>query len=161
MATTPGPPRNARRFTPERRQRYLDLLSSGVPCMAAARAVKIHYTTVVDHRRRDPEFAEAEEQARLGAVEAIEDALFQAAASGNVPAIKFFLTNRAPDRWRDTAAVSVSATAGAIADGSGGAASVAELRAAVLAELDAGHVEALGMLDPFVGAIEAQATEVA
>jgi hypothetical protein len=49
----------------------------------------------------DPAFADSVDQAEMGAHELVEDALFQAAQSGNVVAMIFYLKNRKPDEWRD------------------------------------------------------------
>lgn len=42
------------------------------------------------------------EEAIEGQIGTVEDALYKAAVEGNVVAQKFFLCNRASDRWKDT-----------------------------------------------------------
>ncbi len=46
-------------------------------------------------------FAEAVSEAESDAIGKVENALFEAAISGNVTAIQVYLYNRAPKRWTD------------------------------------------------------------
>ena len=80
---------------------YFEHLRQGLRPGAAAEAVGITRQTVYMHRKNDPDFAEAERQAELEACEIVEDALFNAAISGNVKAAETWLYNRMPDRWTD------------------------------------------------------------
>jgi len=89
------------RFTTKKREAYLEHLRRGALRGAAAKAVGVSRWTPLAHAKADPEFARAIEEAELAAVQVVEDALFAAAAEGNVTAQIFVLTNRAPDRWRD------------------------------------------------------------
>ena len=68
--------------------------------MVAAEAIGISRYTVWSAIKADPEFAEAVELAELAACEPVEDALREAATSGNVPAIQTWLYNRGRGRWR-------------------------------------------------------------
>ncbi len=60
----------------------------------------------------DPAFAAAVEQAEMEANELVEDALFQAAQSGNVVACQVWLYNRMPARWQDKRNLSVTTPPG-------------------------------------------------
>jgi hypothetical protein len=53
------------------------------------------------HRLSDPTFEDEEIQAIAEAIGVVEDALFRTATKGNTTAQIFFLTNRAPEKWRD------------------------------------------------------------
>jgi hypothetical protein len=59
----------------------------------------------------DPKFAEEVERAEMEANETVENALFEAAQSGNVVAIQVWLYNRMPDRWKDKRAATAIAQA--------------------------------------------------
>lgn len=100
------------RFGDEKKAAYLEQLRNGVRRMAAARAVGVDPDTVSIHKAKDPEFAAACEQAELEACEQVEDALFQAAISGNVVACQVYLYNRMPSRWRDKRNVEAAVTHG-------------------------------------------------
>ena len=89
------------KFSKEKKEQYLDELRRGARRMAAAESVGINRETARAHYNADPEFAAAVEQAEMDANELIEDALFQAAESGNVVACQVWLYNRMPDRWKD------------------------------------------------------------
>jgi len=89
------------KFGKRRKQAYLDALRQGARRGAAAASVGVTRETVRLHRKKDPDFADAEEEAELEAHELVEDALFQAAISGNVTACQVWLYNRRPDRWQD------------------------------------------------------------
>ena len=67
----------------------------------AAHSVGVTRWTVLDYKKRDPEFASLADDAEMDANEEVEDALYMAATSGNVVAIQVWLYNRWPDRWRD------------------------------------------------------------
>ena len=100
-----GRKRNGKRtpwkFGAKTREKFLALLREGVGKCQAARSLKLDPHTPSEYAREHPEFGTAVEDARLESIEEVEDALFQAAVSGNVTACIFFLANRAPDRWRD------------------------------------------------------------
>jgi hypothetical protein len=100
------------KMTPERVAKYLDSLRAGNRRGMAARAAGITRDTVWRWRRLDPDFAHDEAQAELDAHEDVEDALYQAAISGNVTAIQVWLYNRMPDRWRDQRNLSVAGPGG-------------------------------------------------
>lgn len=88
---------------------YFAALEAGLGRMKAAVAADINYSAVRHARLTDPKFAEREQQALAVQINVIENALFEAAKSGNVTAIVFYLTNRAPkvegheghEEWQD------------------------------------------------------------
>jgi hypothetical protein len=90
-----------RKFGKRRQKAYLEALRGGARRGAAAVSVGITRQTVWMERTRNPEFAKAEEDAEMEANELVENALFQAAQSGNVTAAQVWLYNRMPERWQD------------------------------------------------------------
>lgn len=98
----PQPVRRKRyRFNDRRRAVYLDFLREGMRRGAAAVATGISRETVHHTIHNDPEFAAAVDRAELDACEPVEDALYQAAVSGNVHACEVWLYNRIPGKWAD------------------------------------------------------------
>jgi hypothetical protein len=91
----------AHKFNAKRQALYLAELAAGKRRGEAAEAVGVDRTTVYKHRLENPEFAVLESQAEVDACDEVEDALRQAALSGNVPAALAWLYNRSPDRWQD------------------------------------------------------------
>lgn len=80
--------------------RYLRLLEEGKRIGQAATGAGLLRKDIYHRRKMDPEFAELERQAEEAAAEKVEDALYDAAVGGNVPAAEKWLANRAKDRWR-------------------------------------------------------------
>ena len=97
------------RFGVAKRERYLQLLREGSRRQAAARAVAVDPSTVARYAREHADFARAIDEAEMEANEIVEDALFQAAASGNVIAMQVWLYNREPDRWMDMRRIGLQA----------------------------------------------------
>ena len=89
------------KFDELKRTRYLELLATGSRRGIAARTVGVTPKCVWDYRRQHTKFRKAESMAEMEANEQVEDALFQAAISGNVVACQVWLYNRQPDRWMD------------------------------------------------------------
>ncbi len=98
-----GKPGKAHRnkFDTIKRNEYLELLRQGHTRGLAASLVGIHRATVSTHMKKDSEFAEAVSEAESDAIGKVENALFEAATSGNVTAIQVYLYNRNPERWAD------------------------------------------------------------
>jgi hypothetical protein len=88
------------KFTPSRRAAYLDRLREGYRRGAAAEAVGVTRQLVTTYCQADKSFSQECEQAELDANEPVEDALYQAALSGNVRAAETWLYNRSADRWK-------------------------------------------------------------
>lgn len=89
------------KFTDTAKADYLDMLRQGNRRMAAAEAIDVAYSTIWRAMKADDDFARAVELAERRADEEVEDALYQAAISGNLTAIQVWLYNRWPDRWKD------------------------------------------------------------
>lgn len=97
------------RFSEPKRERYLELLREGGRRHQSARDVGVQPSTVARFAREHPEFALAIDEAEMEANQIVEDALFQAATSGNVVACQVWLYNRDPDRWMDMRRIGVNA----------------------------------------------------
>jgi hypothetical protein len=96
------------KFGQARRRRYLNALREGSSKTSAAAAAGVSYEMVRLYRKHSPFFADDELGAELYAVGNVEDSLYQTSVSGNVPAIKYYLNNRAPDRWQEDRHVHLS-----------------------------------------------------
>jgi len=84
-----------------KKKQYLEHISNGHTRGYAATLVGVHRHTINIHMKKYPEFAEAISEAELDAIAKVENALYEAAQSGNVTAIQVFLYNRDPKRWSD------------------------------------------------------------
>ena len=89
------------KFDTRKRERYLEKLRTGCGRGQAAAAANVSRSTIFNHRKADPRFAEVEADAELEAGAAVENALFTAALNGNVTAMIFYLQNRFSERWMD------------------------------------------------------------
>ncbi len=89
------------KFDSIKKDEYLALLRQGHTRGLAASLVGIHRATVSIHMKKDSGFAEAVSEAESDAIGKVENALFEAAISGNVTAIQVYLYNREPERWAD------------------------------------------------------------
>jgi hypothetical protein len=91
---------------------YLEHISNGHTRGYAATLVGLHRTTILRHMKDDKDFAQAVTEAEADAIGKIENALFEAAQSGNVTAIQVFLYNRDPKRWSDKRNVQLAGEGG-------------------------------------------------
>ncbi len=83
-------------------QRFLGALRQGLRRGAAARAAGVSRMYVWRHLQEHPEFQEEIDRAEADACDMVEEALLRAINEKlNVPGMIFWLTNRAPDRWKD------------------------------------------------------------
>ena len=89
------------KFDTIKKDEYLELLRQGHTRGLAVSLVGIHRATVSTHMKKDTVFAEAVSEAESDAIGKVENALFEAAISGNVTAIQVYLYNRDPKRWTD------------------------------------------------------------
>jgi hypothetical protein len=89
------------RFGPAKRKAFLEALRNGIGRGEAARSLGIGRNTPIRYGGRHADFAVAVEEAEMAANERVENALFQAAISGNVTACQVWLYNRVPERWQD------------------------------------------------------------
>ena len=91
---------HVKKFNQKRRKVYLQALRDGMRRTAAAQAAGVDFVTVWHAMKDDPEFAEAVDDAEVEACDPIETALYDAAQSGNVPAIQTWLYGRSKGRWK-------------------------------------------------------------
>lgn len=89
------------KFDDIKKAKYLEHISNGHTRGYAATLVGMHRSTIVDHMKANPDFAEAVSEAELDAIGKVVNALHEAATSGNVTAIQVFLYNRDPVNWKD------------------------------------------------------------
>jgi hypothetical protein len=88
-------------FGTKKREAYLRALREGNSRSTAARQAGVSRELVRQYRHATEGWAEEEAAAEEEAHGQVEDALFQAAVSGNVTAIQVWLYNRRPERWKD------------------------------------------------------------
>jgi predicted DNA-binding protein (UPF0251 family) len=118
-ATKAAPAHRCNKCNKEARALYLEKLKEGLTRTEAAEAIGIDRTTIWRYRMAHPTFDKLVSQAERGAVELVEDALFQAATKGqNVKAMEIFLYNRAGDRWTDKRTPSIVNNVNGIQGGS-------------------------------------------
>lgn len=79
--------------------KYIKFIAAGMRVTAAAERAGLTYQMVKTRRWNDPEFKQLEKDAEAQAAEPIEDSLYAAAQSGNVPAAIKWLEKRSVERW--------------------------------------------------------------
>ena len=79
----------------------IESLKNGSTRAAACKAAGINRATFYNWFNASRKFRKRVEEALLTQIGVVEDALYKAAVEGSVAAQKFFLCNRAPDRWKD------------------------------------------------------------
>lgn len=89
-----------KKFNQKRREVYLQALRGGMRRTAAAEAAGVSFPTVWAAMKEDAAFADAVDVAEVEACDPIENALREAAQSGNVPAIQTWLYGRSKGRWK-------------------------------------------------------------
>lgn len=96
------------KFTPDRQEAYLRLIARGVGKYAAANTIEVgvHPRTVERYERAHPEFHNRVLRAEGFRDDAVENAMYVSALSGNVIAQQIWLYNRRPPTaerpgWRD------------------------------------------------------------
>lgn len=77
------------------------LATRGLTEEQIAHAIGIHRDTLTNHKKRNSELSEAIKRGRAKGIAKVSNALFEAAISGNVTAMIFYLKNRAPNEWSD------------------------------------------------------------
>jgi hypothetical protein len=90
-----------KKFDDIKKAEYLELLREGTGRCRAARSVGVNIFTVERHMGQYPSFADAVSLAETEADDEVENALYQAAISGNVTACQVWLYNRRKDKWTD------------------------------------------------------------
>jgi len=91
-----------------KKAKYIEYIANGHTRGYAATLVGVHRKTIWEHMKKDKEFAIAVSEAETDAIGKVENALFEAATSGNVTAQQVYLYNRDPDRWTDRRNVRLS-----------------------------------------------------
>lgn len=89
------------KFTEEKRARYLGSLRQGLRHGQACRAANISRQTVWQYKKAHPEFQQEIDHAEADYCDEVEKCLLKSIRKLNLSAMIFWLTNRAPDRWRD------------------------------------------------------------
>jgi len=107
----------AYKFTTKKKKEFLRLIrEDGMRRSAALAEVGITRQTLSAHIKDDPALADALDEAEMDQAskknEIVEDALFDAAESGNVTAIQVYLYNRVPERWSDKRNVQLTGSNG-------------------------------------------------
>lgn len=95
-----------------KKKEYLSYIANGHTRGYAATLCGVGRTTVYEHMKVDKEFADAIPQAESDAIAKVENALYEAATSGNTTAIQVFLYNRDPKRWSDRRNIQLSGEGG-------------------------------------------------
>uniref|UniRef100_A0A6M3KV19 Putative methyltransferase n=1 Tax=viral metagenome TaxID=1070528 RepID=A0A6M3KV19_9ZZZZ len=91
---------------------YLEYIRNGHTRGYAATLTGLSRVTIFRHMKKDAEFAEAVSEAETDAIAKVENALYEAATSGNVTAIQVFLYNRDPKRWSDRRNIQIAGEGG-------------------------------------------------
>ena len=100
------------KFDSIKKAEYLEQLRNGHTRGYAATLTGVGRQTIYDHIKKDKGFGAAISEAEDDAIAKVENALFEAANSGNVTAIQVFLYNRNPKRWADRRNIQVSGERG-------------------------------------------------
>ncbi len=80
-------------------------LENGAGIQAACKAAGITTMSFWRWRKKNPKLDKLVATLLEGQIEIVEDALYKSALAGNTTAQIFFLTNRAPERWKDRRAI--------------------------------------------------------
>jgi len=86
----------------KRRQIIVESLRNGATKTKACAEANITRDTFYRWIKIAKSFKRGVEEAVESQVGVVEDALYKIAVEGNLAAQKFFLCNRAPDKWKDT-----------------------------------------------------------
>lgn len=92
---------NGSKFDEAKKTAYINLILEGKGRMMAAGELGVSPRTVQKHMVSSKEFKQAVSQAETEVNQKVENALYEAATSGNVTAIQVWLYNRDPKRWND------------------------------------------------------------
>lgn len=95
---------------------YVRLIRAGMRRVHAAEQVGVAYTTVLEHFRRFPDFAQAVSEAEMARLDLVEEALYETAIGGNVVAQQVVLYNRRPEEWADQRMMRARIEAAAVAE---------------------------------------------
>jgi len=93
--------RTSRRLSLQKKSAFLDALGKGYSVSGAAKAAGATRNTFYKHRREEPEFAAAWDEAYEIGTDRLEDVLQVRALEGNTAELIFALKSRRPERYRD------------------------------------------------------------
>jgi hypothetical protein len=88
------------RMTQLRQRMMVGLLMNGHTISGACEAINVSRTTKLKFRKENEDYRRKVEEALDARVEIVEDALFALAVSGSYHAQRFWLLNRARNRWK-------------------------------------------------------------
>jgi hypothetical protein len=97
------------KFDKEMQAKFCDCIAHGLRISQAAKSCGINRSTYLDYYSSDPEFKRAVDEAEEAATDVIENALFEAAAGGDVKAQQVWLFNRRKHAWSDSKNLKVDA----------------------------------------------------
>jgi len=84
------------------RRIIVESLENGATKTRACAGADIGRATFYRWKKSSKHFKRAVDEAEESQIGRVEDAVYKLAAEGDLAAGKFFLCNRAPDRWKDT-----------------------------------------------------------
>lgn len=90
------------------KQIAVEMLAEGYSQEDVCEELGINPSTLWRMMEADPKFKDHVREAREIANDNVESALYQAALAGDVKAMKFYLTNRCPEKWSDTNRIQVA-----------------------------------------------------
>jgi len=96
------------KMTARRQKQIIDMIELGQTIAYACEAVGIHRNTELRFRKSNPDYEKLVNEALESRAELVADSLFMQALNGDVSAIKFFLINRANDKWKSEQYMKVS-----------------------------------------------------
>lgn len=97
------------KFDKEMQAKFCDCIARGLRISQAAQSCGINRSTYLDYYSADPEFKRAVDEAEEAATDRVENALFEAAVSGDVKAQTVWLFNRRKHSWSDSKNLKVDA----------------------------------------------------
>ena len=86
------------------------LAAQGLNEAQIAANLGINWKTLQDRKLQFTEFSEALARGKAKGINAVTNALFNSAVTGNFHAQKFYLTNRDPESWKDKQTVDQNTT---------------------------------------------------
>jgi len=91
------------KFDTLKKDKLIEEIESGTTIKGACGIVGVHPSTFYYHYGDDEKFTTRVDIAKRKADAMVEKSLYQTAREGNVPAIKYWLTNRNPEDWGESA----------------------------------------------------------
>lgn len=104
------------KWSPEKRQQFLDALASGISMAGAARACGMSHGFIYDLKAKDAQFSAEIETAREAGSDRMEDALLSLGVKDkSVTALIFLLNGRRPEVYRQRTQTDLSNSDGSLA----------------------------------------------